>query len=73
MTRNGRNDDRSKMRRRDENPDAGGAAPPWTRRALVSLWVIAFALLGGGLAVRWDALMTSLAGAPSANGGGAER
>jgi len=73
MTRNGRDDDRSQVRRRDENKDAGGAAPPWTRRALVSLWVIAFALTGGALAARWDALMTSLAAAPEANGGGAER
>jgi hypothetical protein len=61
------------MRSTDESPDADRAAPPWTRRALVSLWVIAFALLGGALAVRWDALVTSLAGAPQANGGGAER
>ena len=45
------------MRRRDENPEPGRAALPWTRRALVSLWVIAFALLGGALAVRWDALV----------------
>jgi hypothetical protein len=61
------------MRRRDDDPEAG-ASPvvPWARGALVSLWVIAFALLGGALAVRWDALMTSLADAPSAQGG-AER
>jgi len=58
---------------RDENPDVGGGAWPWTRGAIVSLWVIGFALVGGALAVRWDALMTSLAGAPSAHGGGAER
>lgn len=59
------------MRRRDENPPASGAAAaPWTRRALASLWLIAFALLGAVLAARWDALMTSLAGAPQAERGG---
>jgi len=61
------------MPKRDENPPAGEAAAPWTRGALVSLWVIAFALLGGALAVRWDALMTSLAGPPSARAPGAQR
>jgi len=61
------------VRRRGENPEAGRAGPSWTRSALVSLWVIGFTLLGGALAVRWDALMTSLADAPSAHGGGAER
>jgi len=61
------------MRRRDDDPEAGGAAVPWARGALVSLWLIGFALLGGALAVRWDALMTSLADAPSAHEGGAER
>ena len=67
-------DDRSQVRKRDDNnPDAGRAGLPWTRGALVSLWVIAFALLGGALAVRWDALVTSLAGAPQAHGRGVER
>jgi hypothetical protein len=61
------------MRKRDENPEAGGAASPWTRSALVSLWLLAFALAGGALAVRWDALMTSLAGAPHAERAGAAR
>jgi hypothetical protein len=73
MGTSGRNLDRSAMRMRDENPDAGAGALPWTRGAIVSLWVIGFALVGGALAVRWDALMTSLAGAPSAHGEGAER
>jgi hypothetical protein len=54
------------MRRKSQNPEPGRAALPWTRGALVSLWVIAFALLGGALAVRWDALVTNLAGVPSA-------
>jgi hypothetical protein len=57
------------MRRRDEHPPASGAGAPWTRSALVSLWLIAFALMGGALAVRWDALMASLAGAPQAQRG----
>jgi hypothetical protein len=46
-----------------------GATPawaPWTRRAFVSLWLIAFALAGGALAVRWDSLISELAGAPRA-------
>ncbi len=61
------------MRKRDENPEAARAALPWTRGALVSLWVLAFALTGAALAVRWDALVTSLAGAPQAQGRGVER
>jgi hypothetical protein len=61
------------MRRRDDDPEAGRVAVPWARGAIVSLWLIAFALLGGALAVRWDSLMTSLAGVPPAQGGGAAR
>jgi hypothetical protein len=61
------------MRRKDENPEPGRASLPWTRSALVSLWVIAFALLGGALALRWDALVSSLAGAPLAHAERAER
>jgi hypothetical protein len=57
------------MRRRDENPPASGAGAPWTRGALVSLWLVVFALVGGALAVRWDALMASLAGAPQTERG----
>jgi len=37
----------------------------WPRRALVSLWVLAFVLAGGALAARWDALMARLAGPPA--------
>jgi hypothetical protein len=37
----------------------------WPRRALVSLWVLAFVLAGGVLAVRWDALMARLARPPA--------
>jgi hypothetical protein len=40
----------------------------WPRRALVSLWVLAFALVGGALAARWDALVARLAGPPAAGG-----
>ncbi len=55
------------MRRKNENKEPGRASLPWTRATLVSLWLIAFALLGGVLAVRWDALVTNLAGVPSAH------
>ena len=61
------------MRIGDENPDVGGGALPWTRGAIVSLWVIAFALVAGALAVRWDALMTSLAEAPQPQHEGGQR
>jgi len=57
------------MRRGDDNPAASGTATPWTRGALVSLWLVAFALVGGALAVRWDALMASLVGAPETQQG----
>jgi hypothetical protein len=50
------------MQRKDEGPSAAGA--PWTRGAFVSLWLIAFALLGGALAARWDSLLAELSGAP---------
>ena len=73
MVGNRRSDALSLMRRKNENPEPGRASLPWTRGALVSLWVMAFARLGGALAVRWDALVTNLAGAPSAQGRGAER
>jgi hypothetical protein len=39
----------------------------------VSLWLVVFALVGGALAVRWDALMGSLAGAPEAQQGAIRR
>jgi hypothetical protein len=73
MATSGLNDDRSQVGRRDENPDPGRAGLPWMRRALVSLRVIAFAILGGALAVRWDALVAGLAGAPPAHARGVER
>lgn len=41
------------------------AARAWPRRALVSLWVLAFALAGGVLAARWDSLMARLARPPA--------
>jgi len=65
--------DWSAMRGRDEGPEPGGRAVPWTRGAIVSLWLITFALAAGTLAVRWDALMASLAGPPSVHGGAAQR
>ncbi|HEY8234926.1 MAG TPA: hypothetical protein VIJ10_19825 [Vicinamibacteria bacterium] len=46
---------------------------PWTRGALVSLWLVVFAIVGGALAVRWDALIGSLAGAPGAQQGAIRR
>ena len=61
------------MRRGDDNPAASGTAVPWTRGALVSLWLVVFALVGGALALRWDALMGSLAGAPEAQQGAIRR
>lgn len=45
----------------------------WPRRALVTLWVLAFVIAGGGLAARWDALMARLGGPPAAAAGGALR
>ena len=38
----------------------------WPRRALVCLWVLAFVIVGGVLAARWDALMARLSGPPAA-------
>jgi len=61
------------MRRADDNPTASGTAVPWTRGALVSLWLVVFALVGGVLAVRWDALIGDLAGAPQAQQGAVRR
>jgi hypothetical protein len=61
------------MRRADDNPTASGTAVPWTRGALVSLWLVVFALVGGVLAVRWDALIGNLAGAPQAQQGAVRR
>lgn len=49
------------------------AAAVWPRRALVSLWLVAFVLAGGALAARWDVLMARLAGPPAASSEGALR
>ena len=49
------------------------AGAVWPRRALVSLWVVAFVLAGGALAASWDALMARLAGPPASAAGGALR
>ena len=69
----GRDHHGSGMRRADDNPTASGTAVPWTRGALVSLWLVVFALVGGVLAVRWDALIGDLAGAPQAQQGAVRR
>jgi len=45
----------------------------WPRRALASLWLLAFVLAGGALAASWDALMARLAGPPASAAGGALR
>ena len=58
----------SGMRRERESARARQAGAVWPRRALVSLWVLAFALVGGAVAARWDALMARLAGPPAAGG-----
>ena len=73
MSSFGRDQHGSGMRRADDNSSASGTAVPWTRGALVSLWLVVFALVGGALAVRWDALMGSLAGAPEAQQGDIRR
>ena len=44
------------------------AGAVWPRRALVSLWILAFALAGGALAARWDVVMARLARPPAAGG-----
>ena len=53
----------------DESVRARSAGALWPRRALVSLWVLAFVLAGGLLAARWDSLMARLAGPPAASQG----
>ena len=57
----------SGMRER-ESARARQPGAVWPRRALVSLWVLAFVLVGGAVAARWDALMARLAGPPAAGG-----
>jgi hypothetical protein len=48
------------MRAEGEDSRARPAGPKWPRRALVGLWVLAFVIVGGALAARWDALMARL-------------
>ena len=43
-------------------PRFGGGA--WSRRVVVSLWVVAFVLGGGVLFAQWDVLMARLARPP---------
>jgi hypothetical protein len=61
------------MRGEGDSARARRAGAVWPRRALVSLWVLAFALAGGAVAASWDALMARLAGPPAAATGGALR
>ena len=56
------------MRGRGESARVRQAGPVWPRRALVSLWLLAFVLVGGALAARWDAVMARLAGPPATGG-----
>jgi hypothetical protein len=56
------------MREERDSARARHTGAVWPRRVLVSLWVLAFALVGGVLAARWDALMARLAGPPAAGG-----
>lgn len=44
--------------------DAVRAPALWPRRAIVGLWLLAFAAAGVGLALRWDALVARLARPP---------
>jgi hypothetical protein len=59
-----------------EEADSARARPSgavWPRRALATLWLLAFVLAGGALAASWDALMARLAGPPASAPGGALR
>jgi hypothetical protein len=56
------------MRGEGESTRERPAGAVWPRRALVSLWLLAFALAGGALAARWDVVMARLAGPPAAGG-----
>ena len=57
-----------RMRGEGESARERPAGAAWPRRALVSLWLIVFALAGGALAARWDVVMARLAGPPAAGG-----
>lgn len=56
------------MRGRHESARVRRAESVWPRRALVSLWLLAFVLVGGALAARWDAVVARLAGTPASGG-----
>jgi type VI protein secretion system component VasF len=56
------------MRGKRESTRVRRAGSVWPRRALVSLWLLAFVLVGGALAARWDAVMARLAGPPATGG-----
>ena len=63
----------NRMRGERDSARARPAGAVWPRRALVSLWLLAFVLAGGALAASWDALMARLAGPPAAAARGALR
>ena len=48
-----------------ETEESGAAASPWSRRAVVAAWVVAFALIATGVASSWDRLLDQLGRAPS--------
>jgi hypothetical protein len=58
------------MKQPGETAQHAPATAVWPRRVLVGLWVLAFALAGGALATRWDALMARLARPPVAGDSG---
>jgi hypothetical protein len=61
------------MRGEADSARARPAGAVWPRRALATLWLLAFVLAGGALAASWDALMARLAGPPASAVGGALR
>jgi hypothetical protein len=61
------------MRGEGDSARARPARAVWPRRALASLWLLAFVLAGVALAASWDALMARLAGPPASAAGGALR
>ena len=61
------------MKAREDSGRARPRGAAWPRRVIVCVWVLAFALAGGLLAARWDALMARLAGPPAVAAGGALR
>jgi hypothetical protein len=48
-----------------EDSQIGPASATWPRRAVIGLWLLAFVIGGGALAINWDSLMTRLARPPA--------